>query len=113
MTQLRSRLTAIEGQMEQMQKAIQSQSQDMVGIAAGFVQTTPRAYLQNLASSAVHLVSTEGRTLCGWKFARSRTCTRTMATLSGVLGILMCEACLPSERTIACALGPAQLSDDE
>ena len=112
-TQLRSRLTALESQMTKMESALLSQSQDMVGIAAGFVQTTPRAYLQNLASSAVHLVSTEGRTVCGWKFARSRTSTRAMATLSGVPGILMCEACLPSERTIACALGPAPLSDDE
>ena len=99
--------------MTKMETAMQSQSQDLVGIAAGFVQSAPRAYLQNLASSAVHLVASEGRTICGWKFARSRTSTRAMATLSGVPGILMCEACLPSERIIACALGPAPLSDDE
>ena len=82
-------------------------------MAAGYFQQAPRAYIQNLASSAVHLVSSEGRTACGWKFARSRTCTRTMNSLSGVPGILMCEACLPSERTLACALGPAALSEDE
>ena len=112
-TQLRSRLANLEAQMTKMETAIQSQSQDLVGIAAGFVQTAPRAYLQNLDSSAIHLVATEGRTACGWKFARSRTSTRTMATLSGVPGILMCEACLPSERIVACTLGPAPLSDDE
>ncbi len=111
-TQLRSRLTAIERQMENLQNAIQSQSQDMIGIAAGYMQA-PRAYLQNLASSAVHLIASEGRTACGWKFARSRTATRSMATLSGVPGILLCEMCLPSERVIACALGPAPLSDDD
>jgi len=112
-TQLRSRLAALETQMTKMENAIQSQSQDLVGVAAGFLQHAPRAYLQNLDSSAVHLVASEGRTACGWKFSRSRTCTRAMATLSGVPGILMCEACLPSERTIACALGPAPLSDDD
>ena len=112
-TQLRTRLSDLEAQMTKMQTAIQSQSQDLVGIAAGFVQTAPRAYLQNLTSSAIHLVTSEGRTACGWKFARSRTHTRTMATLSGVPGILMCEACLPSERTVACTLGPAPLSDEE
>jgi hypothetical protein len=112
-TQLRSRLTAIERQMENLQNAIQSQSQDMIGIAAGYMQQAPRAYLQNLDSSAVHLIANEGRTACGWKFARSRTDTRTMATLSGVPGILLCEMCLPSERIIACALGPAPLSDDD
>ena len=112
-TQLRSRLASLEAQMTKMEHAIQSQSQDMIGIAAGFVQSAPRAYLQNLDSSAVHLVSSEGRTACGWKFARSRTSTRTMATLSGVPGIIMCEACLPSERIVALTLGPAPLSDDE
>ena len=112
-TQLRSRLSDIERQMESLQNAIQCQSQDMIGIAAGYIQQTPRAYLQNLSSSAVHLISSEGRTACGWKFARSRTDTRSMATLSGVPGILICETCLPSERMLACALGPAPLSDDE
>ena len=57
-TQLRSRLTTIEKQMENLQNAIQSQSQDMIGIAAGYMQQAPRAYLQNLTSSAVHLVAT-------------------------------------------------------
>ena len=99
--------------MIRLQIRVQSQSQDMIGIAAGYMQQAPRAYLQNLDSSAVHLIANEGRTACGWKFARSRTDTRTMATLSGVPGILLCEMCLPSERIIACALGPAPLSDDD
>ena len=112
-TQLRSRLADLELQMEKLQRALQSQSQDMVGLAAGYMQQAPRAYVQNLTSAAIHLVTSEGRTACGWKFARSRTGTRTMATLSGVPGILLCDVCLPSERTLACALGPAPLSDDE
>ena len=111
--QLRDRLAALEAQMTRMETIVQSQSQDLVGVAAGFLHQAPRAYLQNLDSSDVHLVASEGRTACGWKFARSRTSTRTMATLRGVPGILMCEACLPSERTISCALGPAPLSDDD
>ena len=112
-TQLRTRLAALESQIEQMQADVQRQSQDIVGLAAGYVQQAPRAYIQNLVSAAVHLVSTEGHTACGWKFARSRTGTRAMATLSGVPGILLCEMCLPSERTVACALGPAALSGEE
>ena len=99
--------------MAQMAVTVQSQSQDMVGIAAGFIHKAPRAYIQNLSSAAVHLVSSEGHTAYGWKFSRSRTSTRALATLSGVPGIMLCEACLPSERTIACALGPAALSDDD
>ena len=111
--QLRDRLAALEAQMTRMVTTVQSQSQDLVGVAAGFIQRAPRAYLQNLDSSAVHLVASEGHTACGWKFARSRTSTRAMATLSGVPGILLCEMCLPSERMIACALGPAPLSDED
>ena len=65
-TQLRSRLTALEAQMAQMNIAVQSQSQDMVGLAAGYMQQAPRAYLQNLMSLAVHLVASTGRTVCGW-----------------------------------------------
>ena len=99
--------------MAQMTVTVQSQSQDMVGIAAGFIHKAPRAYIQNLSSAAVHLVSSEGHTACGWKFSRSRTSTRPLATLSGVPGIMLCDACLPSERTIACALGPAPLSDED
>ena len=98
---------------EQMNAAIQRQSQGLAGLAAGSVQTAPQAFLQNLESSAFHLVATEGRTACGWRFARSRTSTSTRSTLSGVPGILMCELCLPSERLIACTLGPAPLSDDD
>ena len=96
-----------------MENAIQSQSQDLIGVATHFMETAPRVYLQNMDTSAIHLVSSEGRTACGWKFARSRTSTITLATLSGVPGILMCEACLPSERIIAMTLGPAPLSDDD
>ena len=112
-TQLRARLSSLEEQMTKMENAIQSQSQDLIGVAARFIETAPRVYLQNTESSAIHLVSSEGRTACGWKFARSRTSTITLATLSGVPGILMCEACLPSERIIAMTLGPAPLSDDD
>ena len=112
-TQLRKRLTELETQVQTLQQTIQSQSQEMVSMAAGYMQRAPRAYVQNLTSAAIHLVASEGRTACGWKFARSRTQTRTLATLSGVPGILLCEACLPSERTLACALGPAPLSDDD
>ena len=111
--QLRDRLAALETQIGQMNATMQRQSQEMVGLAAGSVQTAPQVFLQNLESSAIHLVATEGRTACGWKFARSRTSTSTRSTLSGVPGILMCEMCLPSERLIACTLGPAPLSDDE
>jgi hypothetical protein len=112
-TQLRSRLANLESQMTKMENAIQCQSQDLIGVAARFMQTAPRVYLQNTDTSAIHLVASEGRTACGWKFARSRTSTITLATLSGVPGILMCEACLPSERIIAMTLGPAPLSDDD
>ena len=112
-TQLRSRLAAFEAQLAQLDRRVQSQSQDMVGLAAGYIHQAPRAYVQNLSSSAVHLISDEGRTVCGWKFSRSRTGTRAMNTLRGVPGILLCDTCLPSERTLACALGPAPLSDDD
>ena len=112
-TQLRSRLTALEAQIAQMAITVQSQSQDLVGLAAGYMHKAPWAYIQNLSSTAVHLISSEGRTVCGWNFPRSRTSTRVMATLSGVPGIMLCDTCLPSERTLACALGPAPLSDDD
>ena len=112
-TQLRTRLTALEAQLAQLDQRVLSQSQDMVGLAAGYIQQAPRAYVQNLTSSAVHLLSEEGRTACGWKFSRPRTDTRAMSTLRGVPGIMLCDACLPSERMLACALGPPPLSDDE
>ena len=82
-------------------------------MAASFLHKAPRAFIQNMSSAAVHLIASDGHTACGWKFSRSRTSTRAMATLSGVPGIMLCETCLPSERTLACALGPAALSDEE
>ena len=112
-TQLGTRIASLEAKLSSLETTVQSQSQDMVGIAAGYLQQTPRTYIQNLTSAAVHIVAGEGRTACGWKFAKSRTETRTLGTLSGVPGIMLCEACLPSERAVACALGPAALSDDE
>ena len=112
-TQLRTRIAALEAKLSSLETTVQSQSQDMVGLAAGYLLQTPRTYIQNLTSAAVHIVAGEGRTACGWKFAKSRTETRTLGTLSGVPGIMLCEACLPSERAVACALGPAALSDDE
>ena len=96
-----------------LETSVQSQSQDLVGLAAGYFQQTSRVYVQNLCSTAVHLVAVEGRTACGWKFAKSRTQTRTMASLSGVPGVMLCDACLPSEKTVACTLGPTLLSEDE
>ena len=112
-TQLRTRIAALENKLNSLETSVQSQSQDMVGLAAGYLQQAHRVYIQNLVSAAVHIVAGEGRTACGWKFAKSRTDTRTLASLSGVPGIMLCEACLPSERAVACALGPAALSDDE
>ena len=112
-SQLRTRIAALEAKVDSLETSVQSQSQDLVGPAAGYLQQTPRAFIQNLSSAAVHIVAAEGRTACGWKFAKSRTDTRTLASLSGVPGIMLCEACLPSERAVACALGPAALSDDE
>ena len=112
-TQLRTRIAALEAKVDSLETSVQSQSQDLVGLAAGYIQQTPRVFIQNLSSAAVHIVAGEGRTACGWKFAKSRTDTRTLASLSGVPGIMLCEACLPSERAVACALGPAVLSDDE
>ena len=52
-TQLRSRLTALESQLANLAQTVQSQSQDMVGLAAGYVQLAPRAYVQNL--SLIHI----------------------------------------------------------
>ena len=37
--------------------SVQSQSQDLVGLAAGYILQTPKVFIQNLSSAAVHIIA--------------------------------------------------------
>ena len=59
----------------------------------------------------------DGHTLCGWKFssAHSRMLGppyRFIASLTDMLGCMMCEICLPTDRAISMPRYEAELSGD-
>lgn len=59
--------------MVAMEAAMQAQSQDIVGIAAGFARSDDRVFIQNPRTAAVHYARSndDGHTVCGWNFARA------------------------------------------
>ena len=88
-----------------------------------------RTYVQNLATSTVHLVRhhdrSDNRAVCGWQFrgdtARARRrivreiTFRFLTDIATIPGQMLCERCLPNERELAIAANLVQddLSGDE
>ena len=62
-----ARLRKLEAAMVQLQSDVQGAARDMVGLAAGYLIPEPRVFVQNTATSAVHLAKPNDNrhSLCG------------------------------------------------
>ena len=99
---------------------VQTQAQDVVALATGFARTDNRVYVQNTATATIHVARSgdDGRTVCGWPYARARARGpeipyRTISSLRDIPGMMLCEKCLPTERAVAVGRDIAELSADE
>jgi hypothetical protein len=118
---LSNRLSLLEQALTSLQDTVQTQAQDVVAIATGFCRTDRRIYVQNTASAAVHFATSSDTrsTACGWPFGTARRLRsggppfRIIDNLVDIPGSMLCETCLPLERTIALSVRDALLSGDE
>ena len=118
---MNARLSLLEQALTSLQDSVQTQAQDVVAIAAGFCRTDRRIYVQNTASAAVHFATSSDTrsTACGWPFGTARRLRsggppfRIIDNLVDIPGTMLCETCLPLERTIALSVRDALLSGDE
>ena len=71
---VRARVQKLEDALTRLEGTVQSQAQDVVALATGFARTDNRVYVQNTTTATIHLArgGDEGRTICGWPYARAR-----------------------------------------
>ena len=107
-----SRLRKLESAMVTLASDLQTQSQDMVGFAAGYMMPDVRVFVQNTSTSSVHQAKPNDNrhTLCGWDFGAARKYApappfRFVPCLNGIPGTFICKTCLPTERALALSLG--------
>ena len=106
--------------MRNLESTVQAQGQDVVGLATGFARTDTRSFVQNTVTAAVHYAKAndDGHTICGWRYIAARKrgvglpC-RFVPTLVDVPSSMLCERCLPTEKTIATGCDGVELSGDE
>ena len=98
----------MEATIARLEVELQNQARDVVGIATGFARTDDRVFIQNTTTAAVHyaVANCNRSTVCGWPFASARKkgpgpAYTIIPSLLGMPGFLMCENCLPTERSIA------------
>ena len=115
-----SRLRKLETAMVTLSSDLQTQAQELVGLAAGYVIPDARVFVQNTSTSAVHLAKEHDNrhTICGWDFGAARKYTAAppfhfVPCLNGMPGHFLCKTCLPTERALALALGDAVPDDVE
>ena len=114
-------LVVLERALGDLQETVQSQAQDVVAMATAFCRTDQRVFVQNTASAAVHFArsSDTRHSACGWPFGTARKLKsgqpafRILNNLVNIPGSMMCENCLPLERTIALSIREDLLSGDE
>lgn len=99
------------------EERLQTQAQDLVGMATGFARTDDRVFVQNTVTAAVHHAkgNDAGHALCGWRYAGARKRGRGLPyrivqSLVGVPSMMICERCMPTERALARSVEPAELS---
>jgi hypothetical protein len=122
-TVLQSRIRHIESALVSLRSDVQSQAQDVVALATGFARTDDRVFVQNTITATVHLALhlDGGHAACGWRFASARRpatgpAFRTIRTLVGLPGTMICERCMPTERAVALSITSdalIELSGDE
>ena len=117
---VRARVVKLEDALKRLEGVVQAQAQDVVALATGFARTDNRVFVQNTSTATIHVArgGDDGRTICGWPFARARARGpeipyRTVGCLRDIPGMMMCEKCLPTERAVAIGRDVADLSADE
>jgi len=117
---VRARVLKLENALHALEGVVQAQAQDVVALATGFARTDNRVFVQNTATATIHVArcGDDGRTICGWPFARARARGpdipfRTLTCLRDIPGMMLCEKCLPTERAVALSRDVAELSADE
>jgi len=95
---VRARVQKLEDALNRLEATVQTQAQDVVALAIGFARTDNRVYVQNTATATIHMArcGDEGRTICGWPYARARARGtelpfRTIHCLNDIPGMLLCE----------------------
>ena len=95
---MRARIQKLEASLHLLEDVVQTQAQDVVGLATGFARTEYRVFVQNTASAAIRMAkgAGDGHTLCGWKFTSSRSRMpgppyRFVASLTDMPGRMTCE----------------------
>ena len=96
---------------------MQSQAQDLIGIATGFARTGARVFIQNTLTAAVHYAkpNDDRSTVCGWQFACARKqrgtglAYRVVPNLRDLPGNILCETCPPTDLAIALDLLAVEL----
>ena len=65
-----ARVRKLELAMNRMADIVQTQSQDIVGIAIGVARTDDRVFIQNMKSAIIHHAKANdgGRAMCGWRY---------------------------------------------
>jgi len=116
-----ARLLLLERALSDLQQTVQTQAQDVVAMATAFCRTDQRIFVQNTASAAVHFAryGDSRSAACGWPFGTARKLKdgrpafRILDNLVNIPGTMMCETCLPLERTVALSIRDDLLSGDE
>jgi len=116
-----ARLLLLERALSDLQETVQAQAQDVVAMSTAFCRTDQRIFVQNTASAAVHFAryGDSRSAACGWPFGTARKLKdgkpafRILDNLVNIPGTMMCETCLPLERTFALSIRDDFLSGDE
>ena len=71
---VRARVVKLEEALKRLEGVVQAQAQDVVALATGFARTDNRVFVQNTSTVTIHVARSgdDGRTICGWPFARAR-----------------------------------------
>ena len=71
---VRARVQKLEDALTRLEGVVQSQVQDVVALASGFDRPDNMVYVQNTTTARIHMARSgdEGRTICGWPYARAR-----------------------------------------
>ena len=102
--------------MVELRTDMQTQAQDLIGLASGFARTDARVFVQNTASAAVHYAKPNdaGHTICGWRYVGARRRGNgppycIAPNLQDMPGHMLCEKGLPTEWALALHLLEGEL----
>ena len=71
---VRARVEKLENALSRLEAAVKAHAQGIVALATGSARTDNRIYAQYTSMATIHMAQCgdDGRTICGWPYARSR-----------------------------------------